>query len=152
MAHWIVYGKDAEGEPGEGKVSLVGGITDALVACFRHFGNYPRLVLRQTSDRRIRGTDGCDHLGRDMRALLHTDHFDEFPVDEEDNQAVCCLLLQRSYAGDRGTNVKWEPGDKLCRCSRCRKRIWPTTKSIGFESNGRHFVYHLDCLGVEVEM
>ena len=152
MACWIVYGVDGAGGESEQKVSLVGGVTDALVACFKHFGNYPRLVLKQTSDKGIRGTDGSDSRGRDMTALLYTDYFDEFDVDEDDNEAVCCFLMQRSYAGDRGSKVRWEPGDQNCRCSRCRKRIWPATKSIGFESHGRHFVYHLECLGVEVRM
>jgi len=149
-----VYGEGSDDEASEQKVSLVGGFNDAMLACIRHFGQYPTLVLKQTSDPRIKGTDGFDSQGRDMKALLHLDVFDQFGYedDEDDDQLLTCFLLHRSFAGDSGSRTKKEPGDFGCKCSRCRKPIEEGHKAIGFEHRRRHFIYHLGCLGVRVEV
>jgi hypothetical protein len=157
MACWTVYGEGSDDETSEHKLSLVGGFNQALLACIRHFGQYPTLVLKQTSDRRTKGTDGFDSRGRDMRVLLHTDVFNEFndeddEDDEDDDQLLKRFLLHRSFAGDSGSRAKREPGDFGCKCSRCRKAIEDGHKAIGFEHRRRHFIYHLGCLGVRVEV
>lgn len=163
MAVWSVHVTDHDGA-GVGSMSVVGNMGDALAAAVWKFPAAQRLRIRQMQVvEGVKGTDGCDGNGRDLKRLLpvHVTADDpevpadrEWSADEEEEgedipDGIASWLGMKFLPGDRGGREERHAGDPRCRCSRCGRKVKEGQPSVGFQSGRRHYRYHAACLGVE---